>query len=133
MVSNKSVPFHKSIALFIENEPGGPTNGRVRLLMAVIRMSDIPAGHDKLISAIYKYFDFPGGGKWAQDIRVTIEHIEAERTRHAKPSTEDFPSISHDADDLDELENQLSRTTCAEKSVGHPGNQLEGVKSFNQR
>lgn len=134
MTNNKLTPFHKSIALCIENAPEGPTNGRVPLLMGIIRMSDIPAGHDELISAIRSYFDCPGGEKWAGCIRVTIEHIEAERERHAKPSPADPPSIPHDVHDLDKLEQGLLINTSGKKrNVNHLREELEPGESFNQR
>lgn len=68
-------PFHETIIQAISWCPMGPSSGEIIRLMSLIRITVIPAGHDEIIKAIEKYFDFPGSEKWAQEIRIVKESL----------------------------------------------------------
>lgn len=68
-------PFHETIVDAIGFCNPSPSDGEILRLFALIKMTTIPANHDRIIEAINKYFDFPGSGKWAQEIRLVKESL----------------------------------------------------------
>ena len=92
MTSNKSMPFHESV-LAIINFGYVNSVGAIHVLVSLVLITDIPKEHDRIIAALMKlrkvlpFNDM--GATVRNNIIKAIEHIEAERRRHAKPS----PSI----------------------------------------
>lgn len=67
--------FEETIIEAISWCPDGASSGEIIRLMGLIRITVIPEGHDKIIKAIDKYFDFPGSDKWAREIRIVKESL----------------------------------------------------------
>lgn len=60
-------PFHETIVGAIKRCPA-PSNGEIFRLFRLIKETEIPKGHDKIIAAIDEYFYFPGAGKYTRAI-----------------------------------------------------------------
>lgn len=76
-------PFHETIVEAIRRCPC-PSSAEILRLFQLIKETRIPKGHDEIIAAIDKYFDFPGAGKWAREIRVVKEAIIEQKQASAK-------------------------------------------------
>lgn len=81
-------PFHETIVDAIERCTS-PSTGEITRLFELIKETKIPAGHDTIIAAIDRYFDFPGGSKWARDIRLVKESILAQKQAAAEKAAKE--------------------------------------------
>lgn len=81
-------PFHETIVVMIGKCNPSPSQGEILLLMQLITITKIPHGHNEIIAAIDKYFDFPGASKFAKVIRLTKESLEAQKTAAKKEKDE---------------------------------------------
>ncbi len=79
-------PFHETIITAIRNCHPSPSDGAIFNLLNLVRETMIPKGHDEIIAAIDKYFDFPGSDKYARDIRLVKESLLAQKTTYEKAS-----------------------------------------------
>lgn len=96
-------PFHETIIDAI-NECSNPSTGEIIHLFRLIKITKIPAGHDDIMVAIYRYFSFPGASKWAGDIREVKESLlaqkaEAEQQRQAQGAI-CLDELSNEAENL---------------------------------
>ncbi len=74
-------PVHETIVEAIRRCNPSPSSGEILHLFQLIKDTTIPKGHDEIIAAINEYFRFPGGEKWAREIREVRESIlEQKRT-----------------------------------------------------
>lgn len=67
-------PFHETILEAI-NRCDSPSTGEILRLMKLLRETKIPKGHDEIIDALNKYWDFPGASKWGRHIRETKQAV----------------------------------------------------------
>lgn len=88
-------PFHETIVDAIQRCPG-PSSREFLLLFQLIKDTKIPKGHDEIIAAIDKFFDFPGAGKWTRDIREVKESILEQKQASAKKTEGEKKGINFD-------------------------------------
>ncbi len=82
-------PFHETIVSAIQRCNPSPSSNEILRLFLLIKETKIPRGHDKIIAAIDKYFDFPGAEKWACEIReVKASLLEQKQAAAKKPAGE---------------------------------------------
>jgi len=96
-------PFHETIVEAIGRCPS-PSNGEILHLFQLIKDTKIPKGHDEIIAAIDKFFDFPGAGKWAREIREVKESVLGQKQASAKKSEGEKKSVN-----LDELQQEVEK------------------------
>lgn len=72
-------PFHETIVGAIKRCPS-PSTGEILRLHQLIMETRIPAGHDAILSALAKFWDFPGASKWSCLIREVVESVEAQKS-----------------------------------------------------
>ncbi|HSV94616.1 MAG TPA: hypothetical protein VLH94_01365 [Spirochaetia bacterium] len=77
-----TAPFHQTIVEAIERCPS-PSTGEIFRLFRLIRATEITEGHDEIVTAIDNFFDFPGAGKYAQEIRWVKECLETQKLKFA--------------------------------------------------
>jgi len=71
-------PFHETLIDMIKLGSGRSVE-HVLFLFDIIKITKIPKGQAEIISAIEKYFDFPGASKYARDIREVKENLLAQQ------------------------------------------------------
>lgn len=79
-------PFHETIVGAIRR-CSNPSSGEIFHLFQLIKDTNIPQGHYKIIAEIHKFFDFLGAEKWAREIREVKESI-LEQKRANTPKVE---------------------------------------------
>ena len=96
-------PFHETIVGAIQRW-SSPSNGEILRLFQLIEETKIPKGHDEIITAVDKFFDFPGAGKWAREIRKGRESVLAQKQASAKKAEDEKKGIN-----LDDLQQETEK------------------------
>lgn len=96
-------PFHETIVEAIQR-CSGPSSGEILRLFQLIKDTKIPKGHDEVIVAIDEFFDFPGAGKWAREIREVKESILGQKQASVKKAKDEKKGIS-----LDDLQQETEK------------------------
>lgn len=96
-------PFHETIVNAIQR-CSSPSSGEILRLFRLITETRIRKNHDQIILAIDKFFDFPGAGKWAREIREVKEAILGQKKVSAKKSVGKKKSVR-----LDDLQQETEK------------------------
>ena len=107
-------PFHDTIVYAIQRCPH-PSSGEILRLFQIIKDTKIPNGHDEIIAAINKFFDFPGSWKWAREIREVKESLFGQKQANAKKAEGEKKGIN-----LDDLQQEAEKLLSLLKDR-HPG------------
>ncbi|MFH1631935.1 MAG: helix-turn-helix domain-containing protein [bacterium] len=83
MDSSQKRPFHETIVDAIRSCPS-PSTGEIFRLFRLIRQTKIPKGHDEIVAAIDKAFDFPGSSKYAREVNATRASVLAQKVDEPK-------------------------------------------------
>ncbi len=102
MSTDTDRPFHETIIGAIKRCPSSPSTGEIFRLFKHIETTKIPKGHEEIIAAIDQYFDFPGGKKWARDVKQVKESIL--RKKQAASETTGKKGKDWKMVDLDEIQ-----------------------------
>lgn len=109
-------PFHETIVEAI-GRCGSPSTGEILRLFQLIKKTKIPKGHDEIIAAIDKFFDFPGSGKWAHEIMEVKESVLSQKPTGKVVETED---------NLDNLNTQVTAAILEFQDVARRLSRIEG-------
>jgi len=113
-------PFHETVVEAIQR-CSSPSSGEILRLFQLIKETKIPKGHDEIIAAIDKFFDFPGAGKWAREIREVKEAVLGQKQASAKKSEREKKGIN-----LDDLQQE------AEKLLALLEDRQPGLMTWNE-
>lgn len=107
-------PFHESIVEAIRRCDPSPSKGEILRLFEMIKETKIPKGHDEIIAVIDKFFDFPGGEKWARHVRLVKESVLAQKQVASQKSEK--KSVS-----LEELQQEAEKLMTMSREDGSSG------------
>lgn len=82
MTKERVVPIHEMIVGAIhrcKRDPPLNLNGEIFRIFWMIKKTPITKGHDEIVAAIKKYFDFAGSEKWAHEIREVMVSITRQK------------------------------------------------------
>ncbi|MFH0779629.1 MAG: hypothetical protein V1928_02095 [Parcubacteria group bacterium] len=92
-------PFHETIVDAISG-CSRVTAEPMLFLFELIKMTTIPTGHDKIIAAIDKFFDFPVDAEYAHGIKSVKENLLAQKQAAETKKNDSFDAESIKANRL---------------------------------
>ena len=115
-VATETRPFHETIVEAIQRCASG---SEIMSLAQLIEATTIPKGHDEIIAAIDKFFDFSGANRWTRQILEVKKSILKQKKASAEKSDK------QKAINLDDLEEE------AKKLLSLLENRQPGLMTWN--